>query len=173
MKLHALFLAFLCAAPSVALAQQGPPPPDAGPHGPSSAMRANMQKMMQAHEAFRSSVLAALSSEHKALLAKVVGEMAVAEKPDAKAAAAQLDGALSSAEKQSILSAASQMEAQMKSMRDSMMAQWKSDHPNATPWPARSPRPRPSPDPGRILLMLSGGRGPMMMHGGWGHPPHG
>jgi len=106
--------------------------------------------MMQAHEAFRSSVLHALTPEHRALLAQIVGQLAVSDKPDRDAAAKQLDSALTDSEKQNILAAATQMMTQMKAMRPS-------PPPGA---PAHQPR---TPDAGRILLMLSGGPG-MMMH---------
>jgi hypothetical protein len=169
MKWHALLLTILCAVPAVASAQQGPPPPDGGPPGP---MQADRQKMMQMREAFRSSVLQALTPEHRALLAKVVGDLAVADNPDPKAAAEQLDSALSSGEKDAILKAASDMQAQMKSQMDAMRSQWQSAHPDASPPAGRPMNAQRTPDPGRILLMVAGGGGgPMMMGPRGGGPP--
>lgn len=177
MKLTAILLSMLCLAPAAALAQQGPPPmPMSGDmHGgmPGMMRGGDMKQMMQAHEAFRHQLLAAITPAHKQLLASVVGQLAIADKPDPKAAAAKLDAALSGGEKQSILAAHSAMMAQMKTMmkaqHDQMMQAWQSAHPDATPWPKRSPRAENSPrtpDPGMILLMVAGHGGEMMMMGG-------
>jgi hypothetical protein len=170
MKLSALVLTILFAAPSMALAQQGPPP-DGGHPG---MMRGGpeMKQMMQEHQAFRHQVLAALTPAHKELLANVAGQLAVADKPDYKAAAAKLDAALSSGEKQTILAAQSQMMAQMKAQWEQMKTAWASAHPGETPRPQRSPRPEHSPrtpDAGMVLLMVAGGHG--MMGHGYGHGP--
>lgn len=173
MKISALVLSLVALAPTAAVAQMAPgsPPPNHAMHG--GMMRGDMHDMMKAHEAFRRQVLAALTPAHRQLLATVVGQLAVSDKPDHKAAAAKLDAALSSNEKQAILAAhaqmMTQMEAQMKAQHEKMMQAWQSAHPNATPWPKHSPHgehgPR-TPDPGMILLMVAGGHDmPMMMDG--------
>jgi hypothetical protein len=175
MKLSAFVLALLALAPSVAFAQATAPSP--GPHGMRGmhdGMHGDMRARMQQFETLRLQVLHALTPANKQLLASVVGQMATADKPDFKGAVAKLDAALSSSEKSAILAAHSQMQTQMKADREKMMADWKSAHPDATPWPMRSPsakRAPRTPDPGMILLMLAGHHGPPMMMGG-GRPPH-
>lgn len=169
MKLTAILLSFLFLAPVAALAQQGPPPGpmSGGMHGD---MRGNMKQMREAHEAFRRQVLTALTPANRQLLANVVGELAIADKPDPKAAAAKLDAALSSGEKQAILADAKQAMDKMKAERQQRMQAWQSAHPDATPRPKRSPRGERSPhtpDPGMILLIVSG-HGEMM----GGHHEH-
>jgi hypothetical protein len=132
----------LSAAP--ALAQVAPPP---GP--PNPAMR---QQMMRIHQTARTSILAALTPAHKALLAQVVGELAISNSPDVDAAASRLDAALSSGEKQAILNAArtahSQMQSEMRSMHNAM--------PNPPPGhPMMGMHEKELQDPGQILLLLA------------------
>ena len=66
-------------------------------------MRQTRQQLMQLRRQTRTQMLAALTPEHKALVATVVGQLAIAPDPDPRAAAQQLDNALSAAEKQAIL----------------------------------------------------------------------
>ncbi len=78
--------------------------------------------MMQMHAQMRTKILGLLTPEQKTLLAKVVGQLAIAPNPDLGAAASQLDAALSPTQKQTILSRHQAMMKQMQSMRDGMMA---------------------------------------------------
>lgn len=145
--LFAVLAAFaVTAAP--AFAQVAPPNP------PTAAMR---QQFMQAHRQFeqihaseRSQMLAALTSAHRALLAQVVGQLAISSTPNFQAAASRLDSSLSAGEKQSILNAAqsarTKMRAAMQSMRTSFTGSRPSGHPMM-----RNGQPR-TPDAGRLLL---------------------
>lgn len=163
MKIHALaLLAALAAAPLSALAQQGPPPSGmggpgmGGPGMMGGPSMQQMQQMHQMHEQARTKILAALTPAHKSLLAKVVGDLAIADKPDQAAAAAQLDAALTPAEKTTITSVHTDMMKQMQSMmggQGGQMGQRMGHGKNMN-------------DPGAILLMLSH---PMPMGG---PPPH-
>jgi len=57
---------------------------------------------MQTHRQGRIAMLGALTQPHRELLARVVGELAIAPEPDIDAAATQLDAALTPAEVQTI-----------------------------------------------------------------------
>lgn len=150
-------LAAAAALPLAASAQQPPMgPPTAAQR---ATMRANFQKMRQLHAQYRDQMLAALTPQHRQLLASIAGNLAVAEHPNYRGAVEQLDSALSPSEKSAVIGAAKSMRQQMRAMR-----------------PARSggmPRPRigtprrpmHAPSAGRILLMMAGGHG-MMWHGG-------
>jgi hypothetical protein len=168
MKFSAFVLTLLALAPSVALAQATAPSP--APHGMHGmhGMQGDMRARMKQDEALRLQVLHALTPANRQLLASVIGQMAVADKPDFKAAAARLDAALSSSEKSAILDAHSKMVAQRKADFAKMKAEWQSAHPDATPRPMRSPHAmRTPPTAGMMLLMLAGHHGPPMM----GHGP--
>lgn len=108
MKHLARLLAFcLLVSPAAAMAQSAPSAPPQGPrapHGDLGAFRQVHDQMAQAHRSERAKILAALTPAHRALLASIVGGMAVAANPDPKAAAAKLDAALSANEKNAVLS---------------------------------------------------------------------
>jgi len=117
----ALIIASFCLPPAMALAQAQPPAggPPPGPPGMMAPHR-DFSKMRQVHEQLfkierneRDAVLGALTPAHRELLARTIGEMSVAQKPDPRAAAARLDAALSPAEKNAILSAHQNAEKQM------------------------------------------------------------
>src|SRR5579872_1719358 len=82
--------------PSVALAQAAPPPMQ---HPDMAGMKQVFEQVERIHRAERTQVLAALTPAHRELVARIVGEMAIAANPDHKAAAARLDSALSASEK--------------------------------------------------------------------------
>ncbi len=65
----------------------------------------DFQQMVDQQRDFRRTVLAALTPDHRALLSRIIGEMAVADDPDPPTAAARLNAALSPAEKQTIIGA--------------------------------------------------------------------
>ncbi|MBV8601401.1 MAG: hypothetical protein JO359_07540 [Candidatus Eremiobacteraeota bacterium] len=101
--MNRFFIAALGAAlivPVAALAQPAPPvappPPMAAPPG------ADWQQMMQLHQQERAKVLAALTPEHRTLLANLVGQLAISPTPDVDGAAAKLNAALSPGEKDAI-----------------------------------------------------------------------
>jgi Spy/CpxP family protein refolding chaperone len=62
------------------------------------------QQMEQLHAQARAKVLAALTPAHRALLAQIVGSLAIAPNPDPDAAAKQLNAALSPGEAQAVVS---------------------------------------------------------------------
>jgi len=108
----ALIIASFCLPPAMAFAQAQPPAggPPPGPPG----MRAphDFSKFRQMHEQLdriergeREAVLGALTPAHREMLARMIGDMAVAQRPDPRGAAARLDAALSPGEKNAILSA--------------------------------------------------------------------
>jgi|GEM_PF-2920064 len=95
-------------APSAAFAQAiAPSPAPSQPDATKSVMSAGLtmlSKAMEAQRQARAGMLAALTPAHRMLLAKVVGELAVAPDPNFDAAAAQIDGSLSPGEAQAIRS---------------------------------------------------------------------
>ena len=108
----ALIIASFCLPPAVAFAQAPPggPPPGGPPgmggqHGDFSKMRQVHEQMAQIERTERDAVLGALTPAHRELLARSIGELSVAQKPDPRAAAARLDAALTPGEKSAILSA--------------------------------------------------------------------
>jgi hypothetical protein len=111
------------------------------------------------HRAERTQVLAALTPAHRALLASIVGNMAIAANPDHKAAAARLDAALSPAEKSAVLAAHKTAMTQMHDAMQAMMAQM--------PQPQGSPRPHPTwqhrehhtASAGELVLTITSGHG--------------
>ncbi len=147
MKFHTLALiAALAAAPLSALAQQAPP--SGGPMGGPGMDRPSMQQMQQMrqlHAQARAKILAALTPAHKALVAKIVGDLAVANEPNEAAAIEQLDAALSPAEKTAILNAHDEI---IKQMHAAMGG--RGGHMEHPTWHGKN-----SSDPGAIVLMMS------------------
>ncbi len=64
---------------------------------------AEFGRLAAEQQRFRQDMLGALTPAHRALLAQIVGELAVAPVPDATTAAQRLDAALSPAEAQTVL----------------------------------------------------------------------
>lgn len=64
---------------------------------------AEVGRLMEEQQRFRQEMLGALTPAHRALLAQIVGELAVAPAPDSTTAAQRLDAALSPAEAQTVL----------------------------------------------------------------------
>jgi len=144
-----LLLAALLVIPAVAIAQTTPsaaptgaPSAPTAPDGqhmrhhmgwpPSAAdmtklkadmakLRAEMTQEQAAHMATRAKILGALTPAHKAYLANLVGQLAIAAKPDPIAATAKLDKILSASEKSKILAIHSAAMAQMLSHMKAMM----------------------------------------------------
>jgi len=182
MKTHALILTIaLAAVPFTALAQD--PASPAPQHSPLtetqrqeifSTFKTFGEKERQLRDQARSRMLAALTPEHKQLLAQMAGQLAIAEKPDRDAAAKQLDSALSASERQAVLAANDKFRTDSKALHDQMRAQIQSQFPNMPPPEVRGPggpggpgiheegtRQMRTRTAGEILLMTAtgGGRG--------------
>jgi hypothetical protein len=150
-------LAALCAIalPSVALAQSAPPP--MGPHPNMAGFKQMHEQLERIHRTERTQVLAALTPAHRALLASIVGNLAIAPDPDHKAAAARLDSALSPGEKSAVLAAHKTAMTQMHDAMHAMMAQMPQPQGSMHPRPARHERHTPS--AGELVLMIASGHG--------------
>jgi hypothetical protein len=143
-----VFAVVLAGLPLAAPAQQPPPEPAVGGQvevGPMSqqqrsAMRNFMEQARKLHQQYRSQMLAALTPEHRQLLATLAGQLATSDNPDPRAAAQKLDAALSPAEKQGVVNAANTLRTQMQKLHQQMMAQF----------PPRTLERRA--DPGMLLL---------------------
>lgn len=113
--------AALCAAllfvPLASLADSTPPPPPPGPpnFGAFQQIRTQVDK---ARAQARTTMLNALSSQHRSLLAQVVGSLAIAPTPDVSAAAKTLNAALTPAESKAILDASGALDQQIKQIMD-------------------------------------------------------
>jgi hypothetical protein len=156
--------AALCAAviltPLGALADASPPAPPPGlPSGPFQQIR---QQVDAARGQARTTMLNALSAQHRGLLAQVVGSLAVAQTPDVSAAAKTLDGALSPGETKAILDASNALEQQIKQIMDATRTQ--SNEPSEGGNRMYIGQGQSTPDAGMILLRTTvPPMGPMMM----------
>ncbi|MDQ6933365.1 MAG: hypothetical protein M3160_09365 [Candidatus Eremiobacteraeota bacterium] len=140
--------------PSVARAQTAPTP----------QMQQIHQNMMQLHRQARSSVLAALTPAHRALLSQVVGRLATDPNPDVAGAARTLDAALTPAESQTIVRIAANTHTQARQLMQQAFAQMPNrpvDHDMANKRPGQAKM--RNNDAGYILLRLS------MPHSGMEH----
>jgi hypothetical protein len=192
MKSIALFTFALALAPGLAFAQTAttpvaPPAADGGfqhPHPSFAQMQQLHAQMTQIHTQARLQILASLSPAHRALLANIIGQLAIAPNPDRAAAARALDAALTPGEARSILAtqtaarnqshtlmenARAQFEASLSADQRAQMAQRDAERPAD----ARPPMQRTL-DPGRTLLEVALGHGEghgFGPHGGFGGPP--
>ncbi len=178
-------LAGLVLTPAGAFAQQSSPnvspaplPPATGDGrdgdrygGERSDRRAEMRAFEADRTAMRSSILNALTPDHRRFLATLAGELATSPSPDLRSAVSRLDDQLSPQEKTSIVAAA-------QAMRDKMRARYEgSDRGSAEGGrngegsrPGGGAYAPPAPDAGRIVLGTMLGIGSM---GGRGGPPRG
>ncbi|MDQ2858750.1 MAG: hypothetical protein M3R53_08905 [Candidatus Eremiobacteraeota bacterium] len=130
MKRLGLLAFTLCLAPSLAAAQQPPagPPSGAAVTAPDPQRFAAMQQMhaqmRQLHQQARTQMLAALSPQHRTMVANIVGGLATASNPDPMAAARQIDAFLSPGEKQAVLNVASATRTAMHSAMQAQHAQF-------------------------------------------------
>jgi Spy/CpxP family protein refolding chaperone len=126
MKRIGIFALALALTPSIALAQQNPPGPgpDAMSHPGFAAMRQVHEQMAQLRKQARLQMLASLSPAHRAMLANVVGQLAISSNPDPRAAAQLIDRALSPGEAQSVLNVEAQARTQMRSMMQAARSQF-------------------------------------------------
>lgn len=119
-------LAFAFAmAPTLVAAQQAPAPDaQAFPHPNMAAMEQMHAQMKQLHLQARAQILGALTPAHRALLANIAGQLAIAPNPNREAAAAALDRALTPAEGRTILAAQANERTQVHAMMESARAQF-------------------------------------------------
>jgi hypothetical protein len=156
--------------PSVALAQAAPPPMQQ--HPDMAGMKQVFEQVERIHRAERTQVLAALTPAHRELLARIVGEMAIAANPDHKAAAARLDSALSANEKNAVLAAHTTAMTQARNAMHEMMANMPRPQGSAGPRPRWHEHEHGNPTAGEVVLMVASGHGE---HGEmpFGPPPPG
>jgi len=128
-RIGLLTLAFLL-APVAGFAEDAPPPgppavaEDGGPNPQRfAAMRQEREQMEQLHTQARAQMLAALTPAHRAMLANVIGQLAISASPNPRAAALQIDAALSTGEKNSVLNVETQLHTQMRAMMEARRAQ--------------------------------------------------
>ncbi len=168
-------LVALCALalPSVALAQSAPPSMPMR-HPNMAGMRQVFEQVEKIHRAERTQILAALSPAHRALLASIVGNMAIAVNPDHKAAAARLDAALSPSEKNAVLAAHKTAMTQAHDAMHAMMAKMPPrPEGSAGPHPMWKHREHHSPSAGEVVLMVATGHGGEHGRMPFGPPPSG
>jgi len=126
MKRIGILALALALTPSIALAQQNPPPP--GPDGMSgpgfAAMRQTHEQIAQLRKQARLQMLASLSPAHRALVANVIGQLAISSNPDPRAAAQLIDRSLSPGEARSVLTVEEQARTQMRSMMQAARTQF-------------------------------------------------
>ena len=109
----AVTIAASLVAPLGALADATPAgPPPGGPPG-FGAFAQVREQVDKARSQARLTMLNALSSQHRNLLAQVVGGLAVAQTPDVAAAAKTLDGSLSAGESKAIADASNALDQQI------------------------------------------------------------
>jgi hypothetical protein len=148
------------------------------------AMMQTMKKvhaqMAALHHQAHAQVLAALSSAHRAMLVNLLGQAAIADKPDHKGLVTKLDAALSPSEKAAILKIAANLETKSRAMmlaaHKAMLANLPKDvQARAAAMHSRmkastTKHHKRTPDAGKALLALAtnhGGHGMMMrMHRG-------
>jgi hypothetical protein len=146
----------------------------------SAAMQQFSAQAEQMRIQTRAQILSSLSPAHRALLANIVGQLAIAPNPNRTAAAAQLDAVLSSGEREAVLRAHQNLMAQMRTLHQQMRSQLEAVLPArpehmGPPGEGLGPNARssrPAPDAGSILLHLAGPG--EMEHGGpmfMGMPP--
>lgn len=198
MKTKAAFLsvALLLGAPMMAGAQTSPAPPplpapsDGGRHFDMQLSPAQLTTMRKFHEQAtalrkqsRAQIFGALTPAHRQFLATQIGQLAIADNPDAKGTAARIDATLSAGEKNRVIAAEqsyrSKMESLMTQLHQQMIAQLPADQQaqaqsRMSQMIARAnQRPKRTPDAGRILLGAAYGFGPRMMAFGHMRGMHG
>jgi hypothetical protein len=157
--------------PAVALADEVAQNAPSSPHA--AVFEQVHQKMAQIHNQARSQILASLTPAHKAALANIVGQLAIAPNPDVDGAARQIDTLLSTGEKQSIVRIHDQAKAQMRSVMEAAHQQMAASMPAGDHVVMQAPKEAQergegtsaaAPDAGRMLLHM------LIPHGGMHHP---
>lgn len=134
------------------------------PQGPPPQAFDQMRSQMEAiHRTERQQILAALTPEHRTLLATIAGQLATSATPDYDGAATRFNAALSPAESQAVLRASENARAQERSLMQRAMSQFSGPR---APGSFR----RPAPDAGHVVMRLMMG-GPMIRFMGPPHPP--
>ncbi len=159
-----------------------PAAPAMNPGGPMRLTPAQRQQFMATFRRFseqarsirratRLRMLAALSAAHRALLARLAGNLAIASNPNPRAVASELDAALYPSERAAILAASRAEMAQVRALGAQIRAQMQSvmprppnGHGNRT-WIRHGMRHRHTPTAGEILLrtVVLQGRGQQML----------
>jgi hypothetical protein len=164
-------LALVATVSLPAFAQEAP---DATSARPSTQQMEAMQKlheqMRQLHDQARLQMLGSLSPAHRAAVANIIGQLAIAPNPNRRAAAAQIDALLSNGEKQSVLTAEAGERTNTRSLMESARAQMEAsatpderakmqarDQQRASRMAAMQNRPQRTPDAGMTLLRIAGG----------------
>jgi hypothetical protein len=197
MKVFTTLGLILALSPAAALAQTTAPDTALPPHPSFAAMEQMHAQMEQLHQQARLQILAALTPAHRALLASVVGQLAIAPNPDRAGAARTLDAALTQTEGRTILSVVANERTQSHSMMEAARQQFEAsltadqraqmqtrmesrEQGHSTAWAGRAGQTSAAVtaernDPGVKLLELAAGGGHdrmfMTMHGPGGPPP--
>ena len=161
----ALIAFALMAAPVAALADDSGGPAPSTPPG-MAIMQQAREKVDQLQAQARASMLGALSSAHRSLLAQLVGQLAVAPSPDMASAAKQLDANLTPAEAKSVIDISTSSEQQVQQVMQDARSQMQASMPQGGPGQGRYGGMRgmyamggggqPPTDPGMILLAMAG-----------------
>lgn len=152
----ALFSLSMLIVPSLASAQTPPamPPPPGMSPDMASRMQQVHKQMERIHRSARTQVLAALTPAHRALLASIVGQLAIAAHPDEKAAAARLDAALSPGERGAVQRIHDSTRTQMRDV----MRQMAQHRPQGAPAPQFREMPQHrTPSAGQFVLEITSG----------------
>jgi hypothetical protein len=189
MKSIALLGFAFAMSPALVAAQTSPAPEAAAasfPHPNTAQMEQMRAQMEQIHARTRQQMLASLTPAHRAAVANIIGQLAIAPNPNRQAAAAAIDALLSPGERNSVLSVETAAHTQARSLMEASRAQFEASlsADQRAEMQARMDartdehrgamnRTRPAPDAGSVLLRLGGGEehrgvgGPM----GGGPPP--
>jgi hypothetical protein len=160
----------LTTLPALALADQNVATPSPQMRAAFATMQQAHAKTEQLHSQARIAALGSLTPAHRALLAQVVGQLAIAQTPDVAGAARSIDNALTQNEGRTILNIASSLESQSRQIMEAARAQMAAANPNGPPGPGgpwmggpgmygfhqgmEGPQ-RFQNDPGMILLLMS------------------
>jgi hypothetical protein len=120
----------LSTLPCIALADQnGYSTPSPQMHAAFSAMEQAHAKVEQLHAQARLLALNALTPAHRALLAQVVGQLAISANPDVNGAARSIDKALTQNEGRAIVNISASLESQSRQIMDAARQQMMAANP--------------------------------------------
>ncbi len=114
------------APPAAGSDDQGPPRPTAAQM---SAMRAAHEQLKTIRAQARVAMLGSLSAQHRAALASIVGQLAIAPAPDPAAAERQIDTLLSRGEAQNVLNVSAAERSSERSAMEAARAQFEASLP--------------------------------------------
>ena len=121
-------------------------------------MKQLRDQMEAIHKKERAQVLATLTASQRSMVAKLVGELAIAENPDPKGVAAKVDAALSASQKSTIFKIHQDSMSQMHVMMSKQMSQF---HPPGGPPEQREFGEHGKPSAGELVLRILGPVGGM------------